>query len=178
MENQTNQTNPLSIDLLRSIAYTQFVGDDFFEFEGTYFRGSLEDLEIENPSFDDIQEYFEEIEPLSGDDFDNFLVLTDEEADEKARREIENTVWAFNASFIIEHSKLPYEAEEMVKAFQERCEGANDTLLALIEDLDEFVEDAISADGRGHFLSPYDGDENEETVTVGDQMETFYIYRQ
>ena len=35
--------------------------------------------------------------------------------------------------------------------------------------MDEFIEDAISSDGRGHFLSPYDGEENEE----GD----YFIYR-
>ena len=54
-----------------------------------------------------------------------------------------------------------------------KCEGANDAILALIKKtdggLDGFVEDAISADGRGHFLSSYDGDENEENG--------FYIYR-
>lgn len=32
---------------------------------------------------------------------------------------------------------------------------------------------AIRADGRGHFMSSYDGEENEEIV----EGETFYIYR-
>jgi hypothetical protein len=54
-----------------------------------------------------------------------------------------------------------------------KCEGANDAILALIEKtdggLDGFVEEAISADGRGHFLSSYDGNENHESG--------FYIYR-
>ena len=58
----------------------------------------------------------------------------------------------------------------MVKSFQEKhCESANDTILALIDDLDEFVQDAISSDGRGHFLSSYDGEEVE--------TENYYIYR-
>lgn len=39
--------------------------------------------------------------------------------------------------------------------------------------MDGFIQAAISADGRGHFMSSYDGEENE--VTVNDQ--TFYIYR-
>jgi hypothetical protein len=46
-------------------------------------------------------------------------------------------------------------------------------LIDRLWDIDSLVEDAISADGRGHFLSSYDGDENEETVNG----QTFYIYR-
>jgi hypothetical protein len=33
----------------------------------------------------------------------------------------------------------------------------------------DFADEAISADGRGHFLSGYDGNENEQ--------DGFYIYR-
>ncbi len=99
-----------------------------------------------------------------------YLVLTDNEADRATRAYIEDSLWAFNAGFIIEHSKLPWEAEEMIKGFQEaKSEDANETIKALIKDMKEFVDDAISADGRGHFLSGYDGEENEE----GD----FFIYR-
>ena len=113
----------------------------------------------------------------------DYLVYTDEEADERAKEYMRETAWAFNASFIIDHSKLPYEALEMVQGFQEKCEGANDTILALIEDFDEFVEDAISADGRGHFLSHYDSEENEISFMREDDNGidlhevTYYIYR-
>jgi hypothetical protein len=51
----------------------------------------------------------------------------------------------------------------------ELCESANPIIEALIEDMDHFVSDAISSDGRGHFISRYDGEENEEGE--------FYIYR-
>lgn len=99
-----------------------------------------------------------------------YLVLTDAEADKRTEEDIKGSLWAFNADFIIEHSKLPYEALEMVKSFQEaKSEGANETIEALIEDMGEFVAAAIQADGRGHFLSHYDGAENEEGG--------FFIYR-
>lgn len=99
-----------------------------------------------------------------------FLVLTDEEADEKTTDYIKDSLWAFNASFIIENSDLPWEAEEMVKSFQEKlCEGANETIKALIPDIDSFVYAAIGADGRGHFLSTYDGNEVE--------IDNFFIYQ-
>jgi len=44
---------------------------------------------------------------------------------------------------------------------------------AIIEDMDSFVQDAISADGRGNFLSSYDGDEQEIKI----DGEYFYSYR-
>ena len=88
------------------------------------------------------------------------IATSEEEADDAAKQYIQESLWAFNTDFIIDHSKLPYEAAEMIKTFQAaKCEDANDTIAALIEDIDEFVKDAISADGRGHFLSPYDSNE-------------------
>jgi hypothetical protein len=99
-----------------------------------------------------------------------YLVLTDSEADEKAKEYIRDSVWAFRASFLAYYTDLP---EEMFSGIQDKCESANDAILTCIErapgGLDGFVSEAISADGRGHFLSQYDGDENE----VGE----FYIYR-
>lgn len=50
-----------------------------------------------------------------------------------------------------------------------KCEGANDWVKGLIKNKTEFVNDAISADGRGHFLAQYDGNEN--------QFGTWFIYR-
>ena len=103
-----------------------------------------------------------------------YLVMTDSEADERAGEYIRESLWAFNASFIIDHSKLPTDAEEMVKSFQQdKCEGANETIEALIEDMEEFVSDAISADGRAHFLNTYDDEEHEIKTDAG----LFYVYR-
>ena len=39
--------------------------------------------------------------------------------------------------------------------------------------LPAFIEEAVSADGYGHFLSRYDGEENEEEINGI----TYYIYR-
>jgi len=103
-----------------------------------------------------------------------YLVLSDQEAQDLAEEYIKESLWAFNAEFIIEHSALPYEALDMIKNFQsEKCESANDTIEALITDMDEFISDAIAADGRGHFLNTYDGEENTQSVNG----ETYFIYR-
>lgn len=110
--------------------------------------------------------------------FGEYLVLTDDEAEEKAKEEIRQTLWAFNPEFILKHTKAyenttNYEDEAIIEALKEVqsriCESANELVYALINDFDEFCEDAIDADGRGHFLSYYDGKEYES--------DNFYIYR-
>ena len=99
-----------------------------------------------------------------------YAVGDDEQAGEALFEYIEQSVWAFRASFIASECNLP-ESEGMIKAAQEKCEDANDGILAMIKGtcgLKSFVDSAESADGRGHFLSPYDGEENE--------VDGFYIY--
>lgn len=107
-----------------------------------------------------------------------YKVLTDEEADEETKESILNSLWAFNGYFILEHTDFyrtarDYECKEFTEALQQLqnslCESANSIVKALIYDLDEFVQDAVEADGRGHFISYYDGKENEHNG--------LYIYR-
>lgn len=110
---------------------------------------------------------------------ESYLVLTDEEADDRTRDYILDTLWAFNAEFILPRSRIDADDEESIlkalKLVQEKCcENCNPLILALIENIDDFVADAQAADGRGHFLSQYDGAEND----VSNADYTFYIYRQ
>ena len=105
---------------------------------------------------------------------EEWAIGTDSEADKACKEYIKDTAWAFRSSFICEYCNLPQELAEALEAMQsKKCEGANDSILALIEKtdggIDGFVEEAISADGRGHFLSSYDGEENERGG--------FFIYR-
>lgn len=101
----------------------------------------------------------------------DYLVLTDEEADDRAHDYIKESIWAFNPSFIVENSSnLTFEHEDSIKDIQSRlCESANAIILCLIDDIEDFADSAIGLDGRGHFLSPYDGNEYQ----VGD----YFIYR-
>ena len=89
---------------------------------------------------------------------DDYLVLTDEQADDWVHDEIAEMVWAFTPSFLRAHTGV---TEEAIKKLQEMCEDANEPLTAMIRDFDSFVEDAVRSDGRGHFLSGYDGNEHE-----------------
>jgi hypothetical protein len=99
-----------------------------------------------------------------------WLVLTDNEATEKAREYIDDSLWAFNSSFLAGYTGLD---EKVFTALSDGCESSNDAVRSLIvgtgHDLDDFADEAISADGRGHFLNTYDGEENEQGE--------FFIYR-
>ena len=103
-----------------------------------------------------------------------YLVLTDEEAAEMARADIEDSLWAFNAEFILNicgldsNSNVVHSLRKMQEA---SCEGCNDFICAIVNGtcgIDEFVAQAILADGRGPFLSTYDGEEGEQ--------DDYYIY--
>lgn len=107
-----------------------------------------------------------------------YKVLTDEEADKEAADYIKDSLWAFNADFILQHTSIYEETtdredQEIIKALQmvqsSICESCNALVKALISDIDQFIYNAINADGRGHFLSSWDGEEYESG--------NFYIYR-
>lgn len=89
-----------------------------------------------------------------------YLVVTDQEADELASAAIRESLWAFNAEWLTEWVRIPVPA---IRAIQEAMyEDASDVFAELIGDrFDEFVDESIGADGRGHFLSGYDGNELE-----------------
>jgi len=124
-------------------------------------------------SMDDAQSFIDD---------QDYLVLTDTEADKAVREDIEEMVWAFTPSFLRAHTGVTIEA---IAKIQEMSEDANEPLTAMIKDFDHFVDDAVACDGRGHFLAGYDHEENSETYAsvVRDgrcykaEKMTYYIYR-
>ena len=126
----------------------------------------------------DFETYLGDIEMVGAQDDGEdvaglFLVLTDEEADAYARQYIEESVWAFNASFLAGQTGLP---ESAFEGLSKQCEEGNEPILQMVQatcGIDSFVEAAVSADGRGHFLARYDHEERE----FNNGRMTFYIYR-
>lgn len=102
------------------------------------------------------------------------MVCDDEEADLRAKESIDQSVWAFNTDFLRGHllAELRDFADDILEPLRENCESSNEAIKAMIKDFDYFVEDAIRADGRGHFLNTYDGEEYEQS----DGVDTHYIY--
>jgi len=110
-----------------------------------------------------------------GRNSEEYLVLTDKEADEKAKENISEELWAFTPSFIEDVTGVRGIAG-LLKAAENKCESLNDSISDIVEHtcgIDKFVEEAIAGDGRGHFLAQYD-DEEHEVKTCN---ETYYIYR-
>lgn len=104
-----------------------------------------------------------------------YVVLTAHEANERCKDYIRESLWAFNVDFLEARCEcVTYRTKKAVRKMQEElCEDANELIFAWIDDFDTFVACAIVADGRGHFLAPYDGEEHE----VCHNGETYYIYR-
>jgi hypothetical protein len=101
-----------------------------------------------------------------------WLVLSDEAADECAAEAIQESLWSFRPEFIADHTRprLNTAATKALAEMQRKlCEDAAPLIEALVDDMDSFIQDAISADGRGHFLASYDHEENEENG--------WYLYR-
>ena len=104
---------------------------------------------------------------------EDYLVLTDEEADEKAKEYILDSLWAFTPNLLSHVTGIDTEVFEAIQS-NGRSESNNDAILSTVDDEDALVEEAIRWDGRGHFLNPYNGQENEETVNGTE----YFIYRQ
>ncbi len=185
----------LTVGQLKAIALMEFNGEDYFMIDEDdtvrIFEGNEEEArvdfknDIEGTEEAEIDANFiifcsnnlTEVEEIGEDEERNgYIVLTDEEADEMAANYIKDSLWAFNASFLASETGYP---EEIFTAMQNKCEDANDAIYSLIDsnksdtDINSFIEAAISADGRGHFMSSYDGNENEQSINGA----YFYIYR-
>jgi hypothetical protein len=183
--------NPLSIEQCKAIAQAQAAGNDFCVFGGKVWSESWEDLHhaflefAEEKGFDKndarVLEFIEETSTeLDYDDSYNadYVVLTDSEADEKSEEYIKEALWAFNSSFLSSVTGFDESIFEAIQA-NDKCEGNNNAILQLVGDnLDDLISQAISSDGRGHFLNTYDG--NEEEFNCKDytgENEYLFIYR-
>jgi hypothetical protein len=101
-----------------------------------------------------------------------WLVLSDEDADERVAEAIRESMWSFRPEFIADHTRprLTVAATKALAEMQRKlCESANPLILAMIDDVDDFIRAAIAADGRGHFIANYDHEEHEENG--------WYLYR-
>ena len=104
----------------------------------------------------------------------DYLVLTEDEAEKRVEEYIEYTLWAFNPSFLADVTDMPIEVFEVLC---EKCEGGNEAIKSIVDKtcgIEELAEEAVRWDGRGHFLSSYDGEE----IEVYADGEYYYCYRQ
>lgn len=109
-------------------------------------------------------------------DGETFAIGTDDECDKACSDYIGESVWAFNPSFVISYTNIPSFLEDALGDYMSKnCENCNDDLRNEIVDFEQFVSDAISADGRGHFLAGYDDEELE--LGIDSNGDYIYAYR-
>ena len=147
MTNQTESTPESNTEALKRAALAKFLDEDQENISVSQYDSSLFDVGYSKLS--------------------SYLVLTDTEADDRARESILDLVWAFKPDFLESHTGVDASVFKVLQ--QKMYEDANCAILKLIEDKDHFVDDAILSDGRGHSLAQYDNEENEEGP--------FFIYR-
>lgn len=88
------------------------------------------------------------------------------EATKAARQVVEDSICYFNPDFLAAHSDVP---EKVFEFLANKCFDNNEAYKAMIYDVEDFIDDAIDADGRGHFLNSYDGKE----YKIGE----YFLYR-
>lgn len=113
-------------------------------------------------------------------DSEDWAVYTEEEALEIAGEYIENTLWAFNRSFLAGFSKVAAKIDDNTWGLLQSTlgENFNDVVLAMITsetDIDTFIEAAIMEDGIGHFLNTYDGEAIESDDVCNCKLNQNYI---
>lgn len=146
---------------------------------GGYDWGSKEFNVLTDSEADDAaEEYIKETVWAFNYDFLRFFIDDDDLArefdiqdsyyDEDLEEEVE--LDDFDESFYLQTGMS---TDDMIKQIQGQYESGNDQLIRLIGDFDRFVSDAISSDGRGHFMSSYDGNEYE----YQEDGEYYYVYR-
>ena len=150
-------------DSLEEMYYPQDSGNTLSEMGDSIEEEPFEDLLkflVEEYEADDCYYGYDAVYSIGTGDY---LIIDDEAADELAEKYIRDTIWAFNSNFLQYYLCNGALTADQIEALRgDSCEDINDAFLAMLGDkFDDFVEDAISSDGRGHFISSYDGNEYE-----------------
>lgn len=120
-----------------------------------------------------IEAFNPETNTIEFDNYDEYWILTNEEAEEAVRTEILDTLEYIDPNFLSYYISI--KDVEVIEAIQESS-NANKIIKRLIEansNMYEFIEDTKDIHGRGHFIAKYDGIENEEQVNG----KYYFIYR-
>ena len=99
----------------------------------------------------------------------DYLVVNEAQRDQLCIDNIEDMLWAFNASFLKQHMHRNV-SEKAILKIQELYEDANLTIRAMVGPrLEGLIAQAIGLDGPAHFLNTYDDQEHEQ--------DGYFIYR-
>ncbi|MBK8254951.1 MAG: hypothetical protein IPK82_20125 [Polyangiaceae bacterium] len=116
--------------------------------------------------------------PIYEVDGEEYAVGTEEQAENAVKLAIVDSIWAFKPEFLTTFLRrhMPhvrrFPAKDLEKALRVAQEKLSEDAAALIWALvgtliDTFEQAVVAADGRGHFLSPYDGKERRSDTVPG-----------
>lgn len=117
--------------------------------------------------------------PVVKVDGSDYAVAEDDDAANLAAVDsVRDSFWAFRSEFIGSFLGISDAAIKAIAEMQGKlCEESQEIIELLIGDRHyEFIEKAIATDGRGHFLSPYDGEE-QDGEDVSPALEGKLVYR-
>ena len=103
-----------------------------------------------------------------------YLICDDTTADDQTQDSISELLWAFKPEFLASCTGLPIVIFEKLAELSEDSQSAIRALVDVTCGLPHLIKEAVSSDGRGHFLSSYDGNELEYRTKSG---RIVYIYR-
>lgn len=127
-----------------------------------------------------IKEYFGDVEIVEKNDSDysefeidgiEYMVLNIFQREEMMKDYVRQSLWAFNPSFM---SSITNISEKVFSTLSELCEEANEAIESIVDHtcgMEHLIQEAVDADGYGHFISSYDGDELELS-------DKYFAYRQ
>ena len=153
METTTKSSNSMSVELEKALALKQHLGEEYFVLNGTIFEGTEEEArkDFEGGDEEDFFEYcfanLTEVEEYSDLNDNDYLVLTNEEADERLDEYVDYYCTE-------EINQIP---SDLQRYFDE----------------DSYKDDVKNDMSRGEAIASYDSYENEEEVNGA----TYYIYR-
>ena len=105
----------------------------------------------------------------------DYLVLSNEEADEETRKQITDTLWSLDALLIKQYIKTDISTETIEHIQAEMCPNCIHLLLALMENVDLFYKEIGKKFGRNYFIAFHDCLEHVIFEFEGNRR--YYIYR-
>ncbi|WP_347073336.1 hypothetical protein [Bacteroides thetaiotaomicron] len=82
----------------------------------------------------------------------NYIVLTEEEANEEAKRHVWNFIHTFDTDFLIKHLGKQFTEERVFELLSRRCDNCLWVMAELMPDYDSFAQEAVTKYGRAYFI--------------------------
>lgn len=105
--------------------------------------------------------------------YEDYLVLSESEANEEAKKQVWSYIPTFDTDFLIKHLAKPIPKEEIKELLSNHCDNCLLIIASLIVDYEQFAQEAIEIYGRAYFICFKD--KTEYKLKYGGKE--YFIYR-